>query len=99
MNGYKTRKINFGPGPAQLPFEVWERDVNADGWRKDVWLFKVLENVQAEFLDYEQSGLNVMGKRITGLENEQWFDVELSHRSSAFGKIIQNAERDIREIL
>lgn len=25
--------------------------------------------------------------------------VELSHRSSAFGKIIQDAEKDIREIL
>ena len=27
-----------------------------------------------------------------------WF-VELSHRSSAFAKVIQDAERDIREIL
>jgi phosphoserine aminotransferase len=45
---------------------------------------EVLENVQAEFLDYNKSGSNVM---------------ELSHRSSAFGKIIQDAEHDIREIL
>jgi phosphoserine aminotransferase len=28
-----------------------------------------------------------------------FFCIELSHRSSAFAKIIQDAERDIREIL
>jgi len=64
-NGYVKRKINFGPGPAQLPLDV-------------------LENVQEEFLNFNGSGSNVM---------------ELSHRSSAFAKIIQEAERDIREIL
>jgi len=64
-NDHTTRKINFGPGPAQLPVEV-------------------LEKVQAEFLNYNGSGSNVM---------------ELSHRSSTFAKIIQDAERDIREIL
>jgi hypothetical protein len=31
--------------------------------------------------------------------NYYFCDVELSHRSSAFGKIIQDAEHDIREIL
>lgn len=45
---------------------------------------EVLESVQAEFLDFNGLGSNVM---------------ELSHRSSTFGKIIQGAERDIREIL
>jgi len=64
-NEHPGRKINFGPGPAQLPLEV-------------------LKNVQAEFLDYNGSESNVM---------------ELSHRSTAFAKIIQEAEHDIREIL
>jgi len=65
-NGYHSvRKINFGPGPAQLPLEV-------------------LQNIQAQFLDYNGSGSNVM---------------ELSHRSATFSKIINDAERDIREIL
>ncbi|CAF0860003.1 unnamed protein product [Adineta ricciae] len=45
---------------------------------------EVLETIQNEFLDFNGSGSNVM---------------ELSHRSSAFAKIIQEAERDIREIL
>ncbi|CAF1660965.1 unnamed protein product [Adineta ricciae] len=62
---HSERKVNFGPGPAQLPLEV-------------------LKNVQAEFLSYNGSGSNVM---------------ELSHRSSAFAKIIQEAEQDIRELL
>ncbi|UJR36121.1 hypothetical protein I4U23_028856 [Adineta vaga] len=45
---------------------------------------EVLKNVQAEFLNYNGSGSNIM---------------ELSHRSSAFAKIIQEAEQDIRDIL
>lgn len=65
VNAHPTRKVNFGPGPAQIPAEV-------------------LEKVQAEFLNYNGSGSNVM---------------ELSHRSPAFAKIIQDAERDIRELL
>ncbi|UJR09972.1 hypothetical protein I4U23_014196 [Adineta vaga] len=44
----------------------------------------VLETIQSEFLDYNGSGSNVM---------------ELSHRSTAFAKIIEEAERDIRELL
>jgi phosphoserine aminotransferase len=33
------------------------------------------------------------------IENDFFFFEELSHRSSTFAKIIQEAERDIREIL
>ncbi|CAF1191238.1 unnamed protein product [Rotaria sp. Silwood1] len=45
---------------------------------------EVLESVQAEFLDYNGSGASVM---------------ELSHRSTTFAKVIEDAERDIRDIL
>ncbi|CAF2739334.1 unnamed protein product [Rotaria sp. Silwood2] len=45
---------------------------------------EVLESVQAEFLDFNGSGANVM---------------ELSHRSTTFAKVIEDAERDIRDIL
>ncbi|CAF4748016.1 unnamed protein product, partial [Rotaria sp. Silwood1] len=44
---------------------------------------EVLESVQAEFLDYNGSGASVM---------------ELSHRSTTFAKVIEDAERDIRDI-
>ncbi len=61
---------------------------------------KVLENVQAEFLDYNGSGSNVMGIMKLLISSKLFFFcIELSHRSSAFAKIIQDAERDIREIL
>ncbi|CAF1232139.1 unnamed protein product [Rotaria magnacalcarata] len=64
-NGHSVRKLNFGAGPAQLPYEL-------------------LENVNDEFLNYHGAGANIM---------------ELSHRSSTFAKVIQDAEQDIREIL
>ncbi|CAF3646596.1 unnamed protein product [Rotaria socialis] len=65
INGHSVRKLNFGAGPAQLPYEL-------------------LENVKDEFLNYHGAGANIM---------------ELSHRSSTFAKVIQDAEQDIREIL
>ncbi|CAF4932519.1 unnamed protein product, partial [Rotaria sp. Silwood1] len=43
---------------------------------------EVLESVQAEFLDYNGSGASVM---------------ELSHRSTTFAKVIEDAERDIHQ--
>ena len=66
--------------------------------------WQVLEKVQAEFLDCNGSGSNVMGKRESMALNDvpmivNFPFVELSHRSNAFAKIIQDAERDIREIL
>ncbi|CAF0995881.1 unnamed protein product [Rotaria sordida] len=45
---------------------------------------EVLESVQAEFLDFNGTGTNIM---------------ELSHRSTAFAKVIEDAEQDIRDIL
>jgi phosphoserine aminotransferase len=44
----------------------------------------VLEQVQAELLDFDGTGMSVM---------------ELSHRSPAFGRIIEEAEADLRTLL
>jgi len=44
----------------------------------------VLEKVQAELLDYDGAGMSVM---------------ELSHRSPAFGAVIEEAEADLRTVL
>ena len=44
----------------------------------------VLEQVQAELLDFGGTGMSVM---------------EISHRSSAFGAVIQEAEADLRELM
>jgi hypothetical protein len=57
-NGHTVRKINFGAGPAQLPLEVWLGFLIVEIL---FWIFKVLENIQAEFLDYNGSGSNIMG--------------------------------------
>ena len=44
----------------------------------------VLEQVQAELLDHQGTGMSVM---------------ELSHRSKAFGEVIERAETDLRSLL
>jgi phosphoserine aminotransferase len=67
-----------------------------------IFIFKVLENVQAEFLDYNGTGANIMGTKkyfLVFINILVFLCIELSHRSSTFGKVIQDAERDIREIL
>jgi phosphoserine aminotransferase len=45
---------------------------------------EVLERVRAEFLNYDGSGMSVM---------------EMSHRSKIYGRIISEAEADLRELL
>ncbi len=60
--------------------------------------------MQGEFLNLNGSGSNIIGNKNTFLFTnglQKYFSLfkELSHRSSAFAKIIQDAERDIREIL
>ncbi|CAM4797280.1 unnamed protein product [Rotaria magnacalcarata] len=60
----------------------------------------ISESIQAEFLGYNDSESNVMGKMNFFVSTEYFSRLpELSHRSAIFGKIIQDAERNIREIL
>ena len=45
---------------------------------------EVLKEAQAEMLDYKDTGMSVM---------------EMSHRSKAFDQIIQEAEKDLRDLM
>ena len=45
---------------------------------------EVLKEAQAEMLDYKGTGMSVM---------------EMSHRSKAFDQIIQEAEKDLRDLM
>ena len=45
---------------------------------------EVLKEAQAEMLDYKNTGMSVM---------------EMSHRSKAFDQIIQEAEKDLRDLM
>ena len=62
---------------------------------------EVLESVQAEFLNFNGSGSNIMGRSRCCLVHsiDASALVELSHRSSAFAKVILDAETGLRDIL